>query len=90
MADERAADAGMAKLVDLDANPKQIEWVITFAEAEEDKDKTCHGIFMLDGDSLCWVASDAAKYPLPQAFFTQQDDGGCAGMFKRANPKKER
>ena len=88
--DGRVYQSGTFKLVDLDANPKQIEWVITFAEAEEDKGKTCHGIFMLDGDSLCWVASDAAKYPRPQAFFTQQDDGCCAGMFRRTDPKKER
>ncbi len=88
--DGRVYQSGTFKLVDLDANPKQIEWVITFAEAEEDKDKTCHGIFMLDGDSLCWVASDAAKYPRPQTFFTQQDDGCCAGMIKRADPKNER
>jgi uncharacterized protein (TIGR03067 family) len=90
MLDGRVYQSGTFKLVDLDANPKQIEWVITFAEAEEDKDKTCHGIFMLDGDSLCWVACDAAKYPRPQAFFTQKDDGCCAGMFKRADPKKDR
>jgi RNA polymerase sigma factor (sigma-70 family) len=88
--DGRVYQSGTFKLVDLDANPKQIEWAITFAEAEEDKDKTCHGIFMLDGASLCWVASDAAKYPRPQSFFTQQDGGCCAGMFKRADPKQER
>lgn len=88
--DGRVYQSGTFKLTDLDAGPKQIEWVITAAEAEEDKDKTCHGIFMLDGDSLCWVACDAAKYPRPQTFFTQQDDGCCAGMFKRADPKKDR
>jgi uncharacterized protein (TIGR03067 family) len=82
--------SGTLKLVDLDTSPKQIEWVITFAEADEDKGKTCHGIFMLDGDSLCWVASDAAKYPRPQSFFTQPDDGCCAGLFKRADPKTDR
>jgi len=85
--DGRVFQSGTLKLVDLDASPKQIEWVITFAEAEEAKDKTCHGIFMLDGDSLCWVACDAAKYQRPQAFFTQQDDGCCAGMFKRVATK---
>jgi RNA polymerase sigma factor (sigma-70 family) len=88
--DGRVFQSGTLKLVDLDASPKQVEWVITLAEAEEDKDKTCHGIFMLDGDSLCWVASDAAKYPRPQAFFTQQDDGCCAGMFRRVDPTKDR
>ena len=32
--------SGTFKLVDLDASPKQIEWVITFAASEEDKDKS--------------------------------------------------
>jgi RNA polymerase sigma factor (sigma-70 family) len=85
--DGRVFQSGTFKLVDLDASPKQIDWVITFAEAEEDKDKKCRGIFMLDGDSLCWIASDAAKYPRPQSFFTQADDGGCSGLFKRAEKK---
>jgi RNA polymerase sigma factor (sigma-70 family) len=88
--DGRVFQSGTFKLVDLDASPKQIEWVITVAEAEEAKGKTIHGIFMLDGDSLCWNTCAAAKYPRPQAFFTQQDDGCCAGMFKRADPKKDR
>jgi RNA polymerase sigma factor (sigma-70 family) len=88
--DGKVFQSGTFKLVDLDASPKQIEWVITAAEAEEGKGKTIHGIFMLDGDSLCWNTCDAAKYPRPQAFFTEQDDGCCAGMFKRADPKKER
>lgn len=88
--DGKVFQSGTFKLVDLDASPRQIEWVITFAEAEEVKGKTIHGIFMLDGDSLCWNTCDAAKYPRPQAFFTEQDDGCCAGMFKRADPKKDR
>jgi uncharacterized protein (TIGR03067 family) len=88
--DGRVFQSGTFKLVDLDASPKQIEWVITTAEAEEAKGKTIHGIFMLDGDSLCWNTCDAASYPRPQAFFTEQDDGCCAGMFKRIDPKKER
>jgi uncharacterized protein (TIGR03067 family) len=88
--DGRVYQSGTFKLVDLDATPKQIDWVITSAELEEDKDKTVRGIFMLDGDSLCWVASDAAKYPRPQSFFTQADDGCCSGLFKRADPKKDR
>ncbi|HEX3149669.1 MAG TPA: sigma-70 family RNA polymerase sigma factor [Gemmataceae bacterium] len=87
--DGKVFQSGTFKLVDLDASPKQIEWVITFAEADEAKGKTIHGIFMLDGDSLCWNTCDAAKYPRPQAFFTEPDDGCCAGMFKRADPKKE-
>jgi RNA polymerase sigma factor (sigma-70 family) len=88
--DGQVFQSGTFKLVDLVASPRQIEWVITVAQAEEAKGKTIHGIFMLDGDSLCWNTCDAAKYPRPQAFFTQQDDGCCAGMFKRADPKKDR
>src|SRR5262249_34545060 len=88
--DGKVFQSGTFKLVDLDASPKQIEWVITAAEAEEQKGKTIHGIFMLDGDSLCWNTCDAAKYSRPQALFTEQDDGCCAGMFKRADPKQER
>ncbi len=87
--DGKVFQSGTFKLADLDASPKQIEWVITTAEVEEDKGKTIHGIFMLDDDSLCWNTCDAAKYPRPKAFFTEQDDGCCAGMFKRADPKKE-
>jgi RNA polymerase sigma factor (sigma-70 family) len=88
--DGRVFQSGTFQLVDLDTSPKQIDWEITFAEAEEDKGKTCRGIFMLDRDSLCWVASDAPKYPRPQSFFTQEDDGCCAGLFKRADTKKDR
>jgi RNA polymerase sigma factor (sigma-70 family) len=88
--DGKVFQSGTFKLVDLDASPKQIEWVITAAEAEDAKGKTIHGIFMLDGDSLCWNTCDAAKYPRPKAFFTEQDDGCCAGMFKRVEPKKDR
>jgi RNA polymerase sigma factor (sigma-70 family) len=88
--DGKVFQSGTFKLVDLDASPKQLEWVITAAEADEVKGKAIHGIFMLDGDSLCWNTCDAAKYPRPQAFFTQQDDGCCAGMFKRADQKKEK
>ena len=82
--DGKVFQSGTFKLVDLDASPKHIEWVITAAEAEEDKGKTIHGIFMIDGDSLCWNTCDAAKYRRPQVFFTQLDDGCCSGMFKRA------
>jgi uncharacterized protein (TIGR03067 family) len=88
--DGQVFQSGTFKLVDLDASPKQIEWVIAVAETEEVKGRTIHGIFMLDGNSLFWNTCDAAKYPRPQTFFTQQDDGCCAGMFRRADPKKER
>jgi RNA polymerase sigma factor (sigma-70 family) len=88
--DGKVFQSGTFRLVDLDASPKHIEWVITAAEEEDARGKTIHGIFMLDGGSLCWNTCDAARYPRPQAFFTEQDDGCCAGMFKRADPKQER
>jgi RNA polymerase sigma factor (sigma-70 family) len=92
--DGRVVQSGTFKLVDLDASPKQIDSVITFAEAEvvgERKGKTCEGIFLLDGDSLFVCASDDAdKYPRPKVFFTQEGDGCCAGLFKRIDPKKDR
>ena len=80
--------SGTIKLVDLDASPKQIEWVITFAEAEEDRDKTCHGIFMLDGDSLIMVHTyDRDQSERPKTFFTQPGDGCWALMYQRVVTK---
>jgi RNA polymerase sigma-70 factor (ECF subfamily) len=85
--DGRVAQSGTFKLVDLDASPKQIDSVITFAEAEvvgERKGVKCEGIFMLDGDSLFMCASDdAAKAPRPEGFFTQEGDGCHAVQLKR-------
>jgi uncharacterized protein (TIGR03067 family) len=88
--DGRVYQSGTFKLTDLDASPKQIEWVIAFSVPAGDQDKTMHGIFMLDGDSLICVQSDAAVYPRPQVFFTEPNDGCFAAMFKRADPKKDR
>jgi RNA polymerase sigma factor (sigma-70 family) len=91
--DGRVAQSGTFKLVDLDASPRQIDSVITFAEPEvvgERKGKTCKGVFMLDGDCLICCVSDADESPRPQGFFTQAGDGCCAGLFKRADPKKDR
>ena len=69
--DGRVYQSGTFKLTDLDASPKQIEWVIAFSVPAGDQDKTMHGIFMLDGDSLICVQSDAAVYPRPQVFRIQ-------------------
>jgi uncharacterized protein (TIGR03067 family) len=88
--DGRVYQSGTLKLTDLDASPKQIEWVISYSEVVGDKDKTMHGMFMLDGDSLICVQSDAAVYPRPQVFFTKPDDGCFAAMYKRADSKKDR
>ncbi len=82
--------SGTFKLNDLDANPKQIEWVVAYSVPVGDKGKTMHGIFMLDGDSLISVHSDAAVYPRPQVFFTEPNDGCFAAMYKRVDPKKDR
>jgi uncharacterized protein (TIGR03067 family) len=79
--------AGTFKIVDLDASPKQIDWLISFDAAGENKDATYHGIFMLDGDALCCVNSDAAVYPRPQVFFTEPNDGCFASMYKRVAAK---
>jgi len=87
----RVVQSGTFKLVDLDASPKQIDSVITFADAEvvgERKGKTCVGIFMLDGDSLFMCASDDAdKYARPKVLFTQEGDGCHAAQFKRVVSK---
>jgi len=88
--DGRVFQSGTFKLNDLDSSPKQIEWVITSSEAVGDKDKSMHGIFMLDGDSLICVQSDAAVYPRPHVFFTEPNDGCFAAMYKRVDPKKDR
>src|SRR5262249_33806645 len=89
--DGRVIQSGTFRLVDLDAGPRQIDSVITFAEPEvvgDRKGKTCEGIFMLDGDSLFMCASDDAdKYPRPKVFFTQEGDGCCAAQFQRAVPR---
>src|SRR5262249_8440716 len=68
--DGRLAQSGTFELVARDGSPKQIDSVITFAEAEvvgERKGKKCEGIFLLDGDSLFMCASDDAdKVPRPK------------------------
>lgn len=85
--DGQVYQAGTFKIVDLDASPKQIDWVIAFDAAGENKDKTYHGIFMLDGNSLCCCNSDAAVYPRPQVFFTEPNDGCFAAIYKRVAMK---
>jgi uncharacterized protein (TIGR03067 family) len=89
--DGRVYQSGTFKLVDLDASPKHIDWVITSDAVEEgNRGKTFHGIFMLDGDSLCGVNSDAATSPRPHVFFTEPNDGCYAAMYQRVDPKKDR
>jgi RNA polymerase sigma factor (sigma-70 family) len=80
----RVLQSGTFKLNDLDDSPKQIEWHFSFSVEEGDKDKSVfHGIFMLDGDSLCCAHCNAAVYPRPVTFFTQPDDGCFSLMYKR-------
>ena len=89
---ERVIHTGTFKLVDLDASPKQVDWVIDYSVAEGDKGKTLYGIFMLDGDSLI-LANTLGEDPRqqrPVTFFTQSGDGCAAVMYKRADPKKDR
>jgi uncharacterized protein (TIGR03067 family) len=85
--DGRVIQSGTFKLVGLDASPKQIDSLTTFAEAEvvgERKGKTCVGIFMLDGDSLFTCVSDDRR---PKVFFTQEGDGCTAAQFQRVASK---
>jgi uncharacterized protein (TIGR03067 family) len=83
--DGRTYQSGTFKLNDLDASPRQIEWVMTAPE-----NRTMHGIFLLDGDSFICAQSDAAQDPRPQTFFTQRGDGCFAEVYRRADPKKDR
>jgi uncharacterized protein (TIGR03067 family) len=89
--DGRVVQSGTFKLVDIDASPKQIDSVITYAEAEvvgDRKGKKCEGIFMLEGDSLLMCASDDAdKDQRPRVFFTQEGDGCHAVQLKRVVSK---
>jgi uncharacterized protein (TIGR03067 family) len=86
--DGKVTQSGTFKFVDLNASPKQMDLLITYSVAEEEKGRTCSAIFMLDGDALCYCASDAAKEPRPKGFATQEGDGCSAVVYKRANPKK--
>lgn len=89
--DGRAYQSGTLKVVDPDASPRHIDWVITSDAVEKDNEgKTFHGIFMLDGDSLCCVNSDAAVSPRPQVFFTEPNDGCYAAMYRRVDPTRDR
>jgi uncharacterized protein (TIGR03067 family) len=85
--DGRVVQSGTFKLVNLDASPKQIDSVITFADSEvvgDRKGKKCEGIFLLDGELLFMCASDDAdKDPRPKVFFTQEGDGCHAVQLKR-------
>jgi uncharacterized protein (TIGR03067 family) len=85
--DGKVNQSGTFRFVNLGTSPKQIDLGITFSVVDEEKGRTCSGIFMLDGDALCYASSDAAKHPRPQGFVTQEDDGCCAGLYKRADAK---
>jgi RNA polymerase sigma-70 factor (ECF subfamily) len=83
----RVAQSGTFKLVDLDASPKQIVSVTTFADTAvvgEQKDKTSMTVFMLDGDTLMTCVN---YDEWPKGFFTQAGDGCTAGQFKRVAAK---
>jgi RNA polymerase sigma factor (sigma-70 family) len=85
--DGRVAQSCTFKLVDLDASPKQIDSLTTFADAEvvgERKDKTQRAIFMLDGDTLIMCVHDDER---PKCFITQAGDGCTMAQFKRVAAK---
>ena len=69
-------DPTTIKLVDLGANPKQIDRI--------DKDRTWKGIFMLDGDSLIVNFGAVLR---PHGFFTEQADGCYSMQFERHHAK---
>jgi uncharacterized protein (TIGR03067 family) len=85
--DGQVTQSGTFKIVDLNASLKQIDWLITSSVVEGDKGITVGGVFMLDGDSLCSCGCDTAKYARPQGFFTQEEDGCCSSLYKRAVSK---
>ena len=64
------------KLVDLGANPKQIDRI--------DNDRTWNGIFMLDGDSLIVNFGAVLR---PHGFFTEKADGCYSMQFERHHAK---
>jgi RNA polymerase sigma factor (sigma-70 family) len=88
--DGKVTQSGTFKFVDLNASPKQMDLLITFSVAEEEKGRTCSAIFMLDGDAMCYCASDAAKDPRPTGFATQEGDGCSAGLYKRVDAKEKK
>jgi uncharacterized protein (TIGR03067 family) len=88
--DGKVTQSGTFKFVDLNASPKQMDLLITSSVAEQEKGRTCSAIFMLDGDAMCYCASDAAKDPRPTGFATQEGDGWCAGLYKRVDAKEKK
>jgi RNA polymerase sigma factor (sigma-70 family) len=88
--DGKVTQSGTFKFVDLNAIPKQMDLLITFSVAEEEKGRTCSAIFMLDGDALSYCASDAAKDPRPTGFATQEGDGCSAGLYRRVDAKEKK
>jgi uncharacterized protein (TIGR03067 family) len=88
--DGKVTQSGTFKFVDLNASPKQMDLLITFSVAEEEKGRTCSAIFMLDGDVMSYCASDAAKDPRPKDFTTQEGDGCCAGLYQRVDDKDKK
>jgi RNA polymerase sigma factor (sigma-70 family) len=84
--DGKVTQSGTFKFVDLNASPKQVDWLVASSVVEDDKGKTVSGIFMLDGDSLCTCVCGAAR---PEGFFTQEDDGCSASLYKRADAKEK-
>jgi RNA polymerase sigma factor (sigma-70 family) len=84
--DGKVTQSGTFKFVDLNASPKQVDWLIASSVVEDDKGKTVRGIFMLDGDSLCSCGCEAAR---PEGFFTQEGDGCASSLYKRAAAKEK-
>ncbi len=82
--DGRMFNSGTYKLVELGSSPKQIDFVITSTEAEEDKGKTYKGVFMHDGNSLMMCFSKDAR---PQGFFTERGDICISKQYERSQAK---
>ena len=77
--DGKVIETGTYKLVDLGANPKQID-SIEDKDVPGRNDKTLNGIFMLEGDSLIMCFGAVAR---PKGFFTERGDGCIAMQFER-------
>jgi len=74
--DLKTTQTSTIKLVDLAANPKQMDRI--------DKDRTWNGIFMLDGDSLIVNFGAVLR---PNGFFTERADGCYSMQFERHHAK---
>jgi len=88
--DGRVFQSGTFKLVDLDASPKQIDWIITFAEVEADRGKTCRGVFIHYAGAPVMPTNTHGPKDSSLKRATADVQGNSRGLIHRRNRQRQR